>query len=123
MTKQLSDGRLLSIEDLHKYQYPNPEKNTIDAIKGIILEDSQILPLYILMTRFWVELFGNSVAATRSFSAFLSLLTFPCLYWLCKELFGSSLIGWIAIALVAVSPIHVVYAQEARAYSLWIVTI
>ncbi|MEH2360625.1 glycosyltransferase family 39 protein [Nostoc sp.] len=123
MNEQLSNGRLFSIEDLHKYQYPNPEKNTIDTIKGIILEDSQILPLYILMTRFWVEWFGNSVAVTRSFSAFISLLTFPCIYWLCQELFESSLIGWIAIALVAVSPVHVVYAQEARAYSLWIVAI
>ncbi|MDF5739149.1 MULTISPECIES: glycosyltransferase family 39 protein [unclassified Nostoc] len=123
MKEQLSNGGLSSIEDLRKYQYPNPQKNTIDTIKGLILEDSQILPLYILITRFWVELFGNSVAVTRSFSAFLSLLTFPCLYWLCQELFKSSLIGWIAIALVAVSPIHLVYAQEARAYSLWIVTI
>ncbi|MEH2001900.1 MAG: glycosyltransferase family 39 protein [Nostoc sp.] len=123
MNEQLSNGRLISREDLQKYQYPNPEKNTIDTIKGVILEDSQILPLYILMARFWVEWFGNSVAVTRSFSAFISLLTFPCIYWLCQELFESSLIGWIAIALVAVSPIHVVYAQEARAYSLSIVAI
>ncbi|MEH2253931.1 glycosyltransferase family 39 protein [Nostoc sp.] len=123
MNEQLSNGRLISIKDLQKYQYPNPEKNTIDTMKGVVLEDSQILPLYILIARFWVELFGNSVAVTRSFSAFISLLTFPCLYWLCQELFESSLIGWIAIGLVAVSPVHVVYAQEARAYSLWIVAI
>ncbi|MBN4006997.1 glycosyltransferase family 39 protein [Nostoc sp. LPT] len=123
MRKQLSNGRLLGIEDLHKYQYVNPEKNAIDTIKGVIVEDSQILPLYILMARFWVECFGDSVAAIRSFSAFISLLTFPCLYWLCQELFESSLVGWIAIGLVAVSPIHIVYAQEARSYSLWIVTI
>ncbi|MEH1942307.1 MAG: glycosyltransferase family 39 protein [Nostoc sp.] len=123
MNQQLRNGRLIGIEDLHKYQYPNHEKNTIDTIKGIILEDSQILPLYILMSRFWVELFGNSVAVTRSFSALISLLTFPCIYWLCQELFESSLTGWIAIALVAISPVHIVYAQEARAYSLWIVAI
>jgi uncharacterized membrane protein len=123
MNEQLKTGRLISIEDLHKYQFPNAQKNTIDTIKGIIVEDSQILPLYILMTRFWVEWFGNSVAVTRSFSAFISLLTFPCVYWLCQELFKSSLIGWVAMALVAVSPIHLVYAQEARAYSLGIVTI
>jgi uncharacterized membrane protein len=123
MNEQLKTGRLISIEDLQKYQFPNAQKNTIDTIKGIIVEDSQILPLYILMTRFWVEWFGNSVAVTRSFSAFISLLTFPCVYWLCQELFKSSLIGWVAIALVAVSPIHLVYAQEARAYSLGIVTI
>ncbi|MEH2027097.1 glycosyltransferase family 39 protein [Nostoc sp.] len=123
MRKQLSDGRLISIEDLHKYQHPNPEKNAIDTIKGIILEDSQILPLYILMTRFWVECFGNSIAAIRTFSALISLLTFPCLYLLCQELFESSLVGWIAIGLVAVSPIHIVYAQETRSYSLGIVAI
>lgn len=123
MNEQLSNGRLLTIQDLHKYQYPNHEKNVIDTIKGIILEDSQILPLYIVMNRFWVESFGNSVAVTRSFSAFISLLTFPFIYLLCQELFESSLVGWIAIALVAVSPIHVVYAQEVRAYSLWIVSI
>ncbi|WP_414513791.1 glycosyltransferase family 39 protein [Nostoc sp. PCC 9305] len=123
MKMQLSNGRLIGIEDLHKYQHTNPEKNVIDTIKGLILEDSQILPLYILMTRFWVECFGNSIAATRSFSAFISLLTFPCLYWLCQELFESSLVGWIAIGLVAISPIHIVYAQEARSYSLGIVAI
>ena len=123
MNEQLGNGRVFSIEDLHKYQYPNPEKNTIDTIKSIILEESQVAPLYFVMVRFWVEWFGNSVAVTRSFSAFISLLTFPCLYWLCQELFESSLIAWIAMALVAVSPIHLVYAQEARAYSLWVVTI
>ncbi|BDI18020.1 hypothetical protein ANSO36C_38220 [Nostoc cf. commune SO-36] len=123
MRKQLSNGRILSREDLLKYQYPNNEKDVIDTIKGVIIEDSHILPLYVLMSRFWVELFGNSVAVTRSFSVFMSLLTFPCLYWLCEELFESSLIGWIAVGLVAVSPIHVVYAQEARTYSLWIVAI
>jgi uncharacterized membrane protein len=123
MEEQLSNGRLIGVKDLQKYQFTNPQKNTIDTIKGIILEDSQILPLYILITRFWLECFGNSIAVTRSFSAFVSLLTFPCFYWLCLELFESSLVGWIAIGLVAVSPIHIVYAQEARAYSLWIVAI
>ncbi|MCW5313576.1 hypothetical protein GTQ43_07050 [Nostoc sp. KVJ3] len=76
-----------------------------------------------MLTRFWIECFGNSVAITRSFSAFISLLTFPCIYWLCRELFGSSLIGWMAMGLVAISPVHVLYAQEVRSYSLWIVAI
>ncbi|RCJ24952.1 hypothetical protein A6S26_17255 [Nostoc sp. ATCC 43529] len=119
----LRNGNLISTEELNKYQYPNPEKTTIDVMKGIVLEDSHILPLHVLLTRFWVKCFGNSIAVTRSFSAFISLLTFPCIYWLCKELFRSSLTGWIAMALVAVSPAHVIYAQEARAYSLWIVAI
>jgi uncharacterized membrane protein len=32
-------------------------------------------------------------------------------------------VGWIAVLLVASSPFHVLYAQEAREYSLWTVTI
>ncbi|MCL6751097.1 glycosyltransferase family 39 protein [Nostoc sp. CCCryo 231-06] len=123
MDEQLQNGRLLNIEDLHKYQFPNSEKNTNDTLKGLRLEESQVVPLYFVILRFWVEWFGNSVAVTRSFSAFISLLTFPCIYWLCQELFKSSLIGWMAMVLVAVSPVHVIYAQEARAYSLWIVAI
>jgi uncharacterized membrane protein len=123
MDQQLRNGRLISIEDLQKYQFPNSEKTTLDTIKGLALEESQVVPLYFVIVRFWVEWFGNSVAVTRSFSAFISLLTFPCLYWLCQELFKSSLIGWVAMALVAVSPVHVLYAQEARSYSLWIVAI
>ncbi|MBX9256543.1 glycosyltransferase family 39 protein [Desmonostoc muscorum CCALA 125] len=123
LDKKLLDGDLVSVEDLHQYQYPNRQKTTADVIKGMVLEDSQILPLHVLMTRFWLQCFGNSVAVARSFSAFVSLFTFPCIYWLCKELFESSRIGWMAMGLVAISPVHVIYAQEARAYSLWIVAI
>src|SRR5207248_4961479 len=48
---------------------------------------------------------------------------FPGLYWLCRELFGCSRTAWMAVALLAVSPFHVLYAQEAREYSLWTVAI
>jgi uncharacterized membrane protein len=58
----------------------------------------------------------------RSLSALISLLVFPCLYWLCLELFESRRTAWTAVALMAVSPFHVLYAQEAREYSLWTVT-
>jgi uncharacterized membrane protein len=75
------------------------------------------------MERYWVEWFGNSVAVRRSLSAVISLLVFPCLYWLCIELFQSPMVGWVAIAEIAISPFHVLYAQEAREYSLWTVTI
>lgn len=48
---------------------------------------------------------------------------FPAIYWLCIEIFKSSLTGWIAIALITVSPFQLLYAQEAREYCLWEVTI
>lgn len=121
--QQASFERVIGVEDLQKYQRTNSEKGVIDTVKGLAIEEPQHPPLYFVMTRLWVQWFGNSVAVTRSLPALISLLVFPCLYWLCLELFESSLTGWIAIALIAVSPFHVLYAQEAREYSLWTVTI
>lgn len=121
--KQVSKGQILTLEDLQKYQNPNPEKSLGDTIKGLAIEEPQVTPLYFVMVKWWVQMFGNTVSVTRSLSAFISLLAFPCIYWLCLELFQSSLTGWIAIALIAISPFQVLYAQEARQYSLWTVTI
>lgn len=116
-------GREISVAELQKYQYPSPEKNILHTIKGLAAEEPQHPPVYFVMVKLWVQLFGNSIAVTRSFSAILSLLALPCMYWLCQELFNSPLTSGIAVALVAVSPLHVLYAQEARSYSFWTVTI
>jgi len=121
--QQILDGRVISLEELKKYQRTNPEKSVIDTINSLAKEEPHFPPLYFVMVRFWEQLFGNSVAVTRSVSALISLLTFPCIYWLCLELFESPLTGWVAMALIAISPFHVLYAQEARPYSLWTVTI
>jgi uncharacterized membrane protein len=123
VVQQDFNGRVIGIEDLQKYQRPNLEKSWIDTVKSLAIEDSPHPPLYYLIARFWVQWLGNSVAVTRSLSAVLSLLAFPCIYWLCLELFESPLVGWVAMALIAVSPFHVLYAQEAREYSFWIVII
>ena len=40
------------------------------------------------------------------------------MYWLCLELFESSVTAWLAVAIIAISPFQIVYAQEARPYSL-----
>jgi uncharacterized membrane protein len=123
MDRQLRTGHLVTIDDLHKYQYPPQSGSALDTINGLIAEESQLSPFYFVMVRWWVELFGNSVAIVRSFSVCLSLLTFPAIYWLCLELFESELVGWMSVSIVAVSPVHILYAQEARPYSLSIVAV
>lgn len=121
--QQLFDGRVIHREDLQKYQRPNSEKSLGDTMNSLIKEDPQHPPLYYAIAWAWVQIFGYSVATIRSLSAVISLLVFPSMYWLCWELFGTSLVGWVAIALVAVSPFQLIYAQEAREYILWAVTI
>src|SRR4028119_488995 len=121
--QEVVDGQARSIKYLQKYQRINSEKTVVDTVKGLALEEPQIAPLYFIATRFWVQLFGDSVAVTRSMSAVFSLLALPCMYWLCLELFESSLTAWLAVSLLAVSPFQIVYAQEARPYSLFILII
>ncbi len=123
LVPQVFNGKVISPASLQKYLRPTPEKGFIDTLNSLAVDDPQHPPLYYLIARIWVETFGYSVTILRSLSACISLLIFPCLYWLCRELFGTSLVGWVAIALVAISPLHVLYAQEAREYVLWTVTI
>jgi uncharacterized membrane protein len=120
---QIFDGKEYSIEDIQKYQRINPETDLTDTLESLAVEDPHHPPLYYILGRFWVQWFGNSVAVRRSLSALISLLVFPCTYWLCLELFQSPLTGGIATVLMAVSPFHLLYAQEVREFSLWTVTI
>ncbi|MEA5601396.1 glycosyltransferase family 39 protein [Nostoc sp. UHCC 0252] len=121
--QQVFNGRVFAVGNIQKYQQPNSDKGLIDTVNSLAVEDAQHPPLYYVMVRLWTQFFGNSVATTRSLSAIISLLAFPCIYWLCLELFQSSITAWISVALLAVSPFHVLYAQEAREFGLWVVTI
>lgn len=118
----VSKGQIIGIEDLQKYQRLTPERGLGDAIHALA-GNAEHSPLYYLTARFWTLAWGSSVAVIRSWSAFISLLAFPCIYWLGLELFASPLVAWMAVGLIAVSPFHLLYAQEARQYSLWAVTI
>jgi uncharacterized membrane protein len=123
VVQDLFDGRVLTVADLQKYQRLDPQTTWQDTVRSLAIDSPQHPPLYFLLVRQWAVWFGDSVAAIRSLSAILSLLVFPAAYWLCWELFGTAQSGWIAIALLSVSPLHLLYAQEARQYSLWTVTI
>ncbi|MBE9192373.1 glycosyltransferase family 39 protein [Gloeocapsopsis crepidinum LEGE 06123] len=122
VVQQIFDDKEISVQTLQKYQKVNPKTTLLATTYSLATEAPQHPPLYFLAAQFWTQWLGDSVTTMRSLSALISILIFPCLYWLCLELFGSSLTGWMAIALIAVSPFHVLYAQEAREYSLWTVT-
>ena len=120
--QNLTNKSTLSISDLMVYQQPSSSRDLADTVKGLINEEPQHAPVYFILARLWIQQFhnlGNATVVIRSFSVFVSLLSFICLYWLCIELFRSRYIGLIAVAIMAVSPFHLVYAQEARPPALW----
>jgi uncharacterized membrane protein len=120
--KEISYQKITSPSDLQKYQQINSEKTLRDTLNSLATEDPQHPPLYYILARYWAQWFGSSVAAMRSLAAVISLLVFPAIYWLAWELFESSAVAWMAIAIFAISPYHILFAQEARQYSLWTVT-
>jgi uncharacterized membrane protein len=119
--QDLSRTRILGVRELDKYQRYRPEKSILGTINGLAAEEPQHPPLYYVLARLWAGWLGDVVAVTRTLPALLSLLAFPCVFWLCRELFAACAVAWVAVALLAVSPFHVAYAQEARQYSLWTV--
>jgi uncharacterized membrane protein len=124
MVQQDFQGKTISVQDLQrKYQQINPGKSWLDTVQGLATEEPQLPPLYFILARFWVQWFGPSVATVRSLSAWMSLLIFPSVYWLCWELFRSARAGWMAVTIMAVSPFHVLYAQEARPYMMFAVLV
>jgi uncharacterized membrane protein len=116
--RELFQNRIIPVKELQKFQRLKPGSSVIDTIRSLGREDPQHPPLYFLMARFWMQLFGSSLTASRSLPALLSLLGLPLMYWLGLELFGSRLVAILATTLLALSPVDVLFAQTARQYSL-----
>jgi uncharacterized membrane protein len=106
--------------ELMEFQRVNPNKSVWDTVQGLATQEPQLPPLYFVLTRWWSGVFGDSVTITRSFGAVVSVLALPMMGLLCWELFQSWTTSLIAVGSLAISPFQIVYAQEARPYSLWV---
>ena len=122
VTDDLIQQGIVDRKALFSYQRLSPDKTFRDSFNALT-KSPEHAPLYFLLIRVWMQLWGDSISIIRSFSACISLLVFPSLYWLCQELFNRRLTSWLAVMLMSVSPFYVAYAQEARPYSLWMVAI
>ncbi|NJL52374.1 MAG: hypothetical protein HC930_09450 [Hydrococcus sp. SU_1_0] len=122
VTDDLLQQGVVDRKTLLSYQTINSDRTFGDSLDALT-KSPEHAPLYFLLTRLWMQWWGNSVGIMRSFSIVFSLLCLPCIYWLCQELFKRSQISWLAVGIMSISPFYVAYAQEARPYSLWTVTI
>ncbi|MBD2533817.1 hypothetical protein H6G97_31415 [Nostoc flagelliforme FACHB-838] len=128
VVQDFSKKSVVSVTELQRYQHPDGTRSVIDTVESVAKEDPQHPPLYYGLGNFWFHSIGSSPALARLLPALLSLLAFPSAYWLCQEIFvetgvfASRLPTYLMIGLIAISPFHVLYAQESRQYSLWFVT-
>jgi uncharacterized membrane protein len=117
-------NRFVSVPELQTYQQIKPNSTAGDTIHSLMIEDPQHPPLYFLMARYWMQLFGSSILASRMLPILLSLFSLPLMYGLAMELFASRTTALLATALLSLSPFEVLFAQTARQYSLltvWVI--
>jgi 4-amino-4-deoxy-L-arabinose transferase-like glycosyltransferase len=74
-------------------------------------------PLYYLTLHYWIPLGGTSEAGARLLSAIFDVGTIAATYAVGARLAGGW-VGAVAALLVAISPFHVEFGQEARMYAL-----
>jgi len=73
-------------------------------------------PLYPLILKGWIALFGDSAAAVRAPTAIAGVLATALLWGAGRAI--SPAVGFVAAALFAVAPFQIEFAQEARAYAI-----
>jgi uncharacterized membrane protein len=115
---ELFQNKMVPASELQKFQQIKPGSTITDTLQSLITEDPQHPPFYFLMARGWMHLWGGSILASRLLPALLSLLSLPLMYLLALDLFTSPLAALVATALIALSPLDVLFAQTARQYGL-----
>ncbi len=120
VSNDLAD-REVTPRDILRYQRINPDRSVVDTVRALADYDPHHPPLYYALVRIWAGLAGDSVGSVRSLSALAGVVVLPLIFWLCRLLFEKRSVAWVAVALVAVSPFHILYAREARQYTLWMV--
>jgi uncharacterized membrane protein len=88
----------------------------LDALWRFTVQLDQHPPLYYTLLHFWLAL-GDGETVVRGFSALWGALMLPVMY-LIGERVGGRALGLLSMLLLAISPLHVWFAQQARMYTM-----
>jgi mannosyltransferase len=85
-------------------------------IPGVLRQDGSP-PLYYLLLKLWMSVFGSGEGDTHALSVAFALLIVPVAWVGARALFGDRA-AWIAAGLAAINPFLTYYAEETRMYTL-----
>lgn len=114
----LFQNQVMAAPALLQFQQLKPGSTPFDTLQSLAVEEPQNPPLYFLLARGWMQLWGSSLVSARSFPVIISLVGLPVLYGLAMALLGSPGIAQFATLLLALSPFHLLLAQTNQPYSL-----
>lgn len=104
----------------YRFTFSNPAPVS-DMLRRFRQVDPLCPPLHAVLLNRWLAFFGDSDFAIRSLSVVVSLLSIVVVFGIGAYLFGFEA-GLLAMLVQAFSPFDVHYAQEARMYSLVVLT-
>ena len=113
----------MTVDQVLQYQQVQPGTSVLTLITDLARHDPQHPPLYYVLAKVWVDLFGDSVYALRMLSVLFSGLALLAMYWFVSELAASRRAALLAMLLMGVSPLFILYGQEAREYAFWTLTL
>ncbi|MEM1425964.1 MAG: glycosyltransferase family 39 protein [Cyanobacteria bacterium P01_H01_bin.130] len=122
--EQINQQRV-TVGELEKYRDPQGGRSWGDMMAALTTVPEHT-PLYFIILRAWSEIVGHSTTALRALSAVFSVIGLGVFYLLGRSLFPTDsatgdAAGWGTMTLASLSPVLLRYAQETRAYSLWII--
>src|SRR5262245_15453103 len=88
----------------------------LDVLWRSTVQLDQHPPLYYTLLHFWLAL-GDGEAVVRGFSALWGALMLPVMY-LIGERVGGRALGLLSMVILAISPLHIWFAQQARMYTM-----
>jgi mannosyltransferase len=95
--------------------------HSVGRMLGLLPRTELTPPLYYCVAWVWARIFGFGEAGLRSLSAVAGVATIPAIYGVGAKLI-SKRAGLVAAALACFNPLLVWYSQEARSYSLLVLT-
>jgi len=106
---------------------PSPETG-ISNVLVHLFDESTHPPFYFILSHLWIKFFVNSGEITsiwvaRSLSAFFGVASIVAMFGFGCIAFRSKLVAQIAAAMIAVSPLMIFLAREARHYTLVILLV
>lgn len=118
----ISLGTILRLYDLGAESIWFDEAGSIDlTMKDLptLFSKSYYGPLYFLILKSWIRIWGISEFALRTLSVILGIGSIFSIYKVGKILFNAK-VGLLSAFLLSISPMHIFYSQEIKHYSLLI---
>jgi mannosyltransferase len=105
------------IDEIYTLNYAQNHFTSLELILKHIPPFRNWVPISVILTAQVVNQLGVSEWTARLVSAVIGVLTIPILYFPLKKIFGVQ-VTLIALLLLAVSPWHIFWSQNARFYTL-----